>query len=319
VEELPIEDNKIEEEDPWSDSSSPWRLRVSSGAITLELSRASAEFLAMFGNTYSGVETIKISGMDRRDHDSALEALEAVGRSFLLDLDLRYGTGYGLFERGAPQRRTPSNQVADPPTFPRNRYAPEPLALYSYGRSAAGLPLLEYLAYYQSVEFYFPIIAQEDTVRAVSSALRDPRFSYSDESDIRRIIALSTPIGPRGRISERDQLRLTIRNVMDTKLLQKFIESSPQTVEHFCAKAQSIKGVERVQLNHSQIDLRDQVSDRIYAIRCRIVHTKEDGGESGVDLLLPSSREARSLGPDVELVRLVAEQALVSRSTPLVV
>jgi hypothetical protein len=89
----------------------------------------------------------------------------------------------------------------------------------------------------------------------------------------------------RGRMSERDQLRLTVRSVVDDTTLRNFMGSNSQITDHLCAKAQTIKGVERLQQTHSQTDLRDQVADRIYAIRCPIVHTKDDGGESGVDLL----------------------------------
>lgn len=295
----------------------PWRLRVSSGAMSLELSPASETFKVFFGMPErAGIATLKIMGSPAREHDVALATLESFGRAFLLDLELRYGAGYGLWERRPPARRPKAPPIDEPPSFPRNRYAPEPLALYTYGRSAAGLPLLEYLAYYQALEFFFPIITQEETVRAVGAALRNPRFNYADEASIRGLISLVTN-GTRGRASEREQLRLTIRAVVDAATLHQFVESSPPVQEHLCAKAQIIKGVNRLLLTGQQADLRDQIADRIYAIRCRIVHTKDEGGESGIELLLPSSREARSLGPDVDLVRMIAEHALVSRATPL--
>jgi hypothetical protein len=306
-----------EEDDALTDPEQPWRLVVSSGKVTIEISPVSGDLKAMLAINWGQFESMKITGLEVRDGDGALGALEEVGRSFLLDLDLRYGAGYNLFERRTPVRRAGVTRITEPPTFPRNRYAPEPLALYSYGRSASGLPLLEYLAYYQAIEFYFPMIAQEETVRSVGSALRNPRFDITSEAALRRLISLATPNGPRGRMSERDQLRLTVRSVTDAETIRQLIESNEQVTSHLCAKAQTIQGVDRLQLNHTQMDLRDQVADRIYAIRCRIVHTKDDGGDSGVDLLLPSSREARSLGPDVDLVRLVAEQALISRATPL--
>ena len=59
--------------------------------------------------------------------------------------------------------------------------------------------------------------------------------------------------------------------------------------------------------------LTTQVANRIYDIRCRIVHAKEDGGPSGnTDVLLPFSAEADLLGPDVMLVRFVAQKAIIA-------
>jgi len=59
--------------------------------------------------------------------------------------------------------------------------------------------------------------------------------------------------------------------------------------------------------------LTNQVANRIYDIRCRIVHAKEDGGPSGnPEVLLPFSAEADLLDPDVMLVRYVAQKVIIA-------
>lgn len=57
------------------------------------------------------------------------------------------------------------------------------------------------------------------------------------------------------------------------------------------------------------------MSQRIYEIRCRIVHTK--AGEHDVDLLLPFSAEARILAFDLELLEFIVRTALIAGSRPL--
>lgn len=59
------------------------------------------------------------------------------------------------------------------------------------------------------------------------------------------------------------------------------------------------------------------MAERIYDIRCKIVHTKAGGSEGGVELLLPFSKEAELLYLDIELIQYVAQQTLISASTAL--
>lgn len=300
-------------------SEDDWRLVVESGEIHIECSPATDDFNAMFaGGKWTAWETIKISGVGSADQQDSLRVLEGLANSFLFDLDLRYRTGLVLARRQPRLARTRDPQIEAPPSFPTNKYSAEALELYFYGRAASGLPLLEFLAYYQCVEFFLPGIVQEETVRRVASALRDPRFDVTNDNDIRRMIAIATSSASAGRgLSEKEQLRIAVRSLLDADQIREHLESEERIKEHFCSQTQSIKGVSRIILKEPQRDLRDQIADRIYGIRNRIVHTKEDGGGSSIDLLLPSGKETRSLGPDVDLVRVVAETALVARASPL--
>ncbi|TCU43310.1 hypothetical protein EDF33_10949 [Curtobacterium sp. PhB146] len=286
-----------------------WRLILSEGGMSLELSPASDEFQILFG----GGVTLKISGASTSTHDEALGVLERYGSAMLFELDVVYGVPTQLAKQRRPNRRTRGEQPDRPPKFPVNEYAAQALELYQYGRAASGLPLLQYLAYYQAVEYFFPFFAREQTLNAVRSQLLHPAFNPRDDADLSRLINASAPEARRG-MGERDQLRATIRACMMEPDVQDFIESLPEYVDHFSSKKQVIKGVDSIQAKNNQTDLRDQIADRIYAIRCRIVHSKQDGGGSSDDVLLPSSREASSLQADLELLRLVAQRVLVARA-----
>lgn len=289
-----------------------WRLRVDADGRAIELSPGSMRSRAFWGLRSPHI-TMKLDGTATNSHDEALAVVESLGRSFLFELDVLYGLTLMISKR----RRVPAHRdlagADHAPEFPKNDYAQEALALYEYGRSASGLPLLEYLAYYQSVEFFFPIFAREETVRSVRKLLADPRFNAAEESAVNRLINLTAPAARAG-MSEREQLRATVRGSMTSEEAEDFVKSDESLTEHFCSKKQSIRGVQPLRLTGDQADLRDQIADRIYAIRCRIVHTKQDGGGVGEDMLLPSSREAESLPRDTELLRMVAQNALLARA-----
>ncbi len=252
-----------------------WRLVVTKGHVRMELSPASRDFSVLFYGAYEGAagNTLKIAGLTASSHDETLQKLEVLGHAFFMDLDLRYGLVFGLLGRRALWSVGIGPPAETPPVFPENRYPLEPLALYRYGRSAVGLPLLEFLAYYQSIEYFFPIFSRDELFRQLQTELTDPRFDPRDDAALGRLVGIVTPAG-RGSLSEREQLRATVRGCLDTTTLSDFISRNERIIEHFCARKQAIQGAPRLQPEGGQADLRDQVADRIYAIRCRIVHTR---------------------------------------------
>ena len=71
----------------------------------------------------------------------------------------------------------------------------------------------------------------------------------------------------------------------------------------------------KISLATSTADLRGDVAERIYNIRCKIVHTKTDARDSDVELLLPFSKEAEQLVFDIELAQYLAQQVLIAASS----
>ncbi|WP_163275225.1 hypothetical protein [Cellulomonas iranensis] len=278
----------------------------------IELSPISPTLAALTGMSGPGGYSIKTPCGPGISHDDAKELLESRAHSLMFDLDLRYSVPLELVPYRRHRRRRPVTRLTEAPTFPANRYASEPLALYRYGRSAQGLPLLEFLAYYQAIEYFFPYYSGIAAIGAVRTELLDPRFQVGDDGAVARLIAL-TRSSTRGSMSEKDQLRATLSECTDEVWLETHITADTQTRDHFCANKQALSGVRKIQLGGS-VDLRHQVADRIYEIRCRIVHAKQDGGDSGVELLLPSSDEAAALDPDIALTRAIAQRAIIARA-----
>jgi len=108
--------------------------------------------------------TIKIRGLPITQHDEAVEYLEKLADPIFFQIDLLWDTPFQLsrtrkrlFRRRIAIPHEPSMPVLK---FPKYVYDREPLALYFYARSAGGWPLLQYLAYYQVIEFYFIICSQ---------------------------------------------------------------------------------------------------------------------------------------------------------------
>jgi hypothetical protein len=100
---------------------------------------------------------------------------------------------------------------------------------------------------------------------------------------------------------------------IDSDALREFLMLDSERTEFYSAKT---KTFHRIVLSNPSADLRGDVSERIYDIRCKIVHTKNDGRGGEIELLLPFSKEAEQLSYDIELIQYLAQQVLIAAGTP---
>jgi hypothetical protein len=259
-----------------------------------------------------------IGGRDVGGHDEALSLLETVSAAVFFELDLIHKVPLMLsVDPNLARRQRDSPKAATngyrSPKLPMSRYSEEAVSLYSYARSAYGMPLLEFLAYYQVAEYYFRQFAQGEIIQRLKQELRDPRFDRDDDRDVARLMSLAGGASGKSFLSELDQLTATIAGSVDEATLRQFLEDRPLMLKALSDKS-TIRGVPPLNLKNSNERVVDQVARRIYGIRCRIVHTKEDGGKTAQPMLLPFGEEARSLRYDIALMRFIARQVLVARA-----
>lgn len=290
---------------------SQWELEVRKGSTVMRISEIDPDSLMGALSSPRRSITLRIEGANSTTHDEAVALLTKVGGAMLFELDLMHGVPVRFTrKRIKPRQRRRARQFVAP-KFPANEYLHEPLALYEYGRAAAGLPLLEFLAYYQSLEFFFPTFMHEKTANALRRTLLDPGFDPTEELSMIRLIALAAPAVRAGG-GEREQLRATVAACVDENELRELLDQIDPEHEYFTEKKQAIKGLQPIRMAGAP-GILEQVSDRIYDIRCRVVHTKQEGGNDN-ELLLPSSRESDSLGPDITVLRFISQRALIARA-----
>jgi hypothetical protein len=252
-----------------------------------------------------------------KTHDHATRLLESVANSLFLQIDSKWDTAFQLIRaRGISTRRPRSTTDGQADLqFPASYYDPEPMSLYWYGRGAVGMPLLQFLAFYQVVEFYFPQFAQQELRVRLQNIVRSPQFSPHSDREIGRLVdALQSAGGRTVWGDEKGQLMATARACVDGQSIRELVEAYD---DHFAKK---IKGLADTTLRvaASDDDLVGRAVERIYEIRCKIVHTKDGGGGSG-DLLLPFSPEAERLWPDIDLVELLSRGVLTAAARAAVV
>lgn len=248
-------------------------------------------------------------------HDSALALLEQISNSLLFNIDVERAVHIALLRRSTSRRRPKAPVSVDALEYPKNDYDKPPMALYWYARSAESMPLLQYLAFYQVIEYYYPVYFNAEVGRRVRSIIKQPTFRVDRDLDVAKIVGVMKNKG-QSVGGEREQLKATLKECLTNAEVEEFLAADSDRSSFFQSKA---KGITSFLLNpqNRQVDLAMQVADRIYDIRCKIVHTKSDHDDGEIDLLLPYSPEAERLGHDIDLVRLIAQKVLIASSKRL--
>lgn len=269
------------------------------------------------GPSFSRGLSIKIFGGGFAGHDEALELLKKLAHSIGFQMDLALGSGFGLVQerirRYIPRRRLV--RALDEVKYPTHEYENAPMSLYWYARDARGLPLLRFLALYQCIEFFFPTYAETEAKRRVSLILKDPSFRLDRDSDLARVLT-AVRLGRSGFGDEKAQLKSVLDECIDPKALRDFIESDQALSDHISNTTTKSK-FHKIPVANRELDLRMDVASRLYDIRCKIVHTKDEQSPHGRGMILPFTDEANSVEYDNVLVEFIAQRVLISSSVPI--
>ncbi len=229
-----------------------------------------------------------------------------LANSFLFELNTRNRTSYALRPRLQQYvRRIRASDLIHSVRFPKTSVPKQVAALFSAPSDAMrGSHTSSFLSYYQILEHYLPAVHKRETVRKVRRVLRSLDFDEEKDSSILKILG---SVERAHGASEGEQLKALIAECVPDEKLRAFFELDHG--DHFGRKG-PISWISAINLNSGE-SLSSQVSKRVYALRNRIVHAKDDVRYAEASVLLPGSHEAMRLYPDVELVRALAIEVIV--------
>ena len=266
--------------------------------------------------------TLKLSEVEVKTHDEAYKIMEKISNSLFFQIDLLAELSINLvtqrenrFQR-REQLKKRANKIVDKKIeTPKYEYDPEPMSFYWHAKNSSGMPLFQFLAYYQTIEFYFPVYSNYEAKQKIQNLIKDPRFNPNKDADITKILNSIKVFGGKVFGSESDQLKATIKNCVTNEDLKEFFESKSERKnfyqENKC-KTSQYKITIKSERPDFKPDFINEVAERLYDIRCLIVHTKSD-----YKIINPFSAEVKELIYDLELVEFVARKVLISSSRPL--
>lgn len=268
--------------------------------------------------------TLKITNSKTQTHDTSKEALEKIANSIFFQIDLNFEIAMNLQSqresyidrRNKRLRKQKSIDVSATLKEPKYEYDTEPISLYWYAKESVNMPIFQFLAFYQSVEFYFPIYSSFEAKQKIQSLIKDPRFNPNKDSDISKIIS-TVKVSSSGKSfgSEREQLKSTLTACTNNNELLEFFRSDDKRFEFYAENKGKSIAKQKISVKNDTSDFLAEVSERIYEIRCRIVHSK--ASEGNFDVLLPYSSEVKELNYDIELIEFLSRRVLITSSRPL--
>jgi hypothetical protein len=273
----------------------------------------------MFRRQLRKFQTIRLEGLKFETHNQAKELLSTIGNSVFFQIDLITNIPVHLALDRDLQREIKFRRkfVREGVTFtaPKFQYDFEAISLYWYARTCVNMPLLQFLAFYQILEFYFPLYSSKDAQEKVKNLLKDPTFDTSDKN-IARILEIIKVNGKSKSFGhERRQIRATILACVDQEDLHDFLNENTDRKDFFDEEKKSESLIlQKISFTKKDHDIRLDVASRIYDLKCRIVHTNED---SDVELLFPYSTDLTYIKYDIDLIEYLARKVLIAGGKPL--
>lgn len=261
--------------------------------------------------------SIKIAPVNFDSVEDAIEGLRGFSNSLFFELDYKYGVKLSVPRINQRVVRVQNSAASSDRSLelPRRRYELDPVTIYMYA-TGARMPLQEYLGYYQTLEYYFDSYWRRELLSRLRIELVDPAFSPEDNNRLARLVGLVNTGGKKGGRNERNQLESVLVACVETEDLTAFIEASGDRKAALCERKRALAGVQQLSLSDKNRSIHSQISERVYAIRCRIVHGKDEGGGEFAPPLFPLSEESLRLQHDVDLVRFLAQRVLIASSKP---
>lgn len=269
--------------------------------------------------------TLKITNSKKTTHDTTRELLEKISNSLFFQIDLAFEIPIHLetqkeswIERRDKMMRKRLLFVDKSASIsePKYEYDSEPISLYWYAKESSNMPILQFLAFYQSIEFYFPIYSSFEAKQKIQSLIKDPRFNPNKDADISKIIStIKLSSGGKSFGNEKDQLKATLNACTDNSELKEFFKADKNRLIFYGDNKGKNISKQKISIKNETADFITEVTERIYEIRCRIVHSK--ASESEFNVLLPYSSEVKQLNFDIELIEFISRKVLITSSRPI--
>jgi hypothetical protein len=277
-----------------------------------------------FRNRIRSFTSIRISNIDLSKHDQALEILLRISNSILFQIDIVLERAFFLKGQRENYNELRKRNLRRKSTideniklgFPKFQYDKEPMSLYWYAKSNNEKPLFQFLSFYQVIEYYYPIYSSTAAKKKIQNFIKSPKFNADRDKDISNILSL-IQIGAGGKSfgSEKEQLKSTLEGATDNNDLRTFFDQDEERKLFY--EKNKTKGFikQKITLNNPTADLIEEVTQRIYEIRCKIVHSKSSSED--FDIILPFSSNVKKIQYDIELAEFIARKVLIGNSKSL--
>jgi len=251
------------------------------------------------------------------ESEKTVKEFEELADSFIFNISynlsipivkVKYLDEYIPLKRIHRVRRTSLEKIEPP----RRKYIPSLMHHYQMGIAAAN-PMLQFISFYQILEYFFEKIYEEELIKKIRNKITSPDFSYKNESALKDLIKIvkSKMLTRGGTITynEKDALHLTLKKyIVDLETLKEELNKNDKTLLDYYQKNQ-VPFSNGNTINWSNQDTNTtlrNIANRIYKTRNSIIHSKESG-----KIKYTPFRDEKSLSKEIPLIKFIAEEAII--------
>ncbi|MBQ3015430.1 MAG: hypothetical protein IJD79_01470 [Clostridia bacterium] len=266
--------------------------------------------------------TLKIKNISAATEEIARSILEKISNTLFYQMDILYDFPISLCPRRESRiERHRKAMLRGKPDIDFRKlnleyeYDKIPMSLYWFAQNNSTSPIFMYFALYQVLEYYYPIYSAIQVKSKVQNIIKDPAFNVNKDADIVRLLTVmkTNKAGDFG--DEREQLSTTLRHIVSGDDVLNYIKERDFLNTYYQSKESQKLSNQKLRLNDN-IGIIDDLSERIYDIRCRIVHNKASEINSKI---LPMTKNETYLVNDVEILKFLARKAIIANSRPFTI
>ena len=264
--------------------------------------------------------TLKIENISVETEEKAKNYLEKLSNALFFQLDVIYGLTITLApgrmsrtERSLRRRRILQPKAEKREIKLNYEYDKTPLSLYWFAQKNIESPIFAFFAFYQVLEYYFPIYSTIEAKNRIKNLFRDPNFSIDSETDMIKLLNVITAKNADSIGDEREQLSNVLRNITTGEEIIEYINSMDFLKEYYTDKKSNKLSDEKLSLSDFN-GIIAKTASRIYDIRCRIVHNKASEIHKKI---LPVTQEEKYLRNEIYLLKFLARKSIFINSKTL--
>lgn len=261
--------------------------------------------------------TIKVYNIPENSTDAALKYSSRVIESCLFELSYLNHITLGLMNEWVIRRREQRDRPFEFGESVRGRQLPLPTAnfnpdiirFYQLGMSSDE-PVLQFLAFYQVLEYFFIMVSDEQLYNKLSRQLNDPKFKTT-----RRHLdnLIKNVVEHKRSTDEKEMLKNVLNKFIDETELIKFIQAYEDHLgDKLYSKKRSIFG-EEVEVRLESGHVMGNVAKSIKAVRDALVHSSDRYERRPRHI--PFSKTTEIVKQEIPLIKFLAEKVIIASAT----
>ncbi|WP_233898047.1 hypothetical protein [Tenacibaculum piscium] len=294
--------------------------------LEIEVSREAQEnLLTDFIEIYNGSQELKltsaivrIKGLTEEYIKTYEKKIETLLNSIFFDIKCVRGEYLEVYNYSLLNKRLgltgyyPKGKYSNNYKFKVKELIPELVDYFKVAERINYLPF-KFLCYYHILEYFLDKSAQLTIKRKISNLLYKPDFEINSDYYINEISETFKYEGDRLK-SDKIKIERVLQEFIDSKELFKFIENL-EFNEHFFQN-QSLNFSEVITLesikNDTNAKFYKSLTNRIYSIRCSIVHSNPDFGKKDAVPFISSHKNLLILEKEIYLLEEIAKNLIIN-------